>query len=85
MTICKFDAKSGIRERLALLAAKGPNGSPGWSYDPRADRFFRFGDSGWAPQVEVKQEGSKSLEIIADRWQMSRREAMAFIGYPEQV
>lgn len=81
----RFDDKSAIRERLALLASQGPNDSSDWSYDSRFDRFFRFERGGSMRRVQVSQEGSRSLELIAERWQMDRKAAMAFIGYPEAV
>lgn len=79
-----FDSKSGIRERLALLAAKGPEDCADWSYDSRFDRFFRFERGGAMRRVDVKHEGSASLDQIAERWQMDRPAALAFIGYPER-
>lgn len=78
----QWDKASGCRERLALLAAKGPEDSSSWSYDPRFDRWFRFERGGSVRQVDVKQEGSRSLELIQQRWNMDYTAAMAAIGYP---
>jgi hypothetical protein len=77
--------ESAIRERLALLADKGPDDCADWSYDPRFDRFFRMDESGGSMRrVNVTQEGSRSLELIAERWKLDRKTAMALIGYPEK-
>lgn len=78
------DTKSGIRERLALLAAVGPNGANDWSYDPRFDRWFRFEYGGQMSRLAVTQEGTASLSLIESRYRISRAAAMALIGYPEE-
>ncbi len=75
----RFDDKSGIRERLALLAAVGPGSCDSWTYNPSSDSFHRP-----HRMIKVSQEGSASLDIIATRWHMTRRNAMRLIGYPEQ-
>ncbi len=82
-----FDGASAIRERLALLAALGPNLTPSdWGYHPRRDFWYFCGDESrrGRSMVSVKTEGSVSLDIIKERHKMSRRGALAFIGYPEQ-
>ena len=82
-----FDHQSGVRERLALLAAIGPALDPSaWGYHPSRDFWYYCGGAReiqGAVQVTVKQEGSASLAIIAETWGMDRPSAMAFIGYPE--
>ena len=80
----RFDPKSAIRERLALLAAQGPQDCADWSYDPRFDRWYRFERGGAVRRVDVKQEGSASLYIIITKWALNRQDAMALIGYPER-
>jgi hypothetical protein len=77
-----FDRNSGIRERLALLAEIGPTAD--------ADRFvYDSHRDAWTLRtaavkvVKVRQEGSRSLEMIAERWKLDRKSAMAVIGYPE--
>lgn len=77
-----WDESSGVRERLALLASRGPHNLADWNYNPRTDRWIRAGHMA-GPFVEVKQEGSRSLEIIEQRFKVTRREAMAIIGYPD--
>ena len=75
-----WNEDSGIRERLALLASRGPITlvPVEWTYDPHRDIWSRG-----AQRVPVKQEGSASLALILERWHMDRVTAMAFIGYPE--
>lgn len=71
---------SAIRERLALLAALGPALEPSeWLYDSRGDCWY----ADTANEISITQEASGSLGIIAVRWLMDRKAAMAFIGYPE--
>ncbi len=76
-----WDESSGVRERLALLAAKGPQRcGAAWRYLPNADKWARAEPT---MLVEVRQEGSESLTIIAKRWGLTRAEAMALIGCAE--
>lgn len=82
-----WDTNSGIRERLALLASKGPDVDPShWGYNPSRDIWCYCG-----PVVKpiaalpVKQEGSASLAIIAERWNLDRPSAMRTIGHPERT
>lgn len=82
-TKIQFPKESAIRERLALLASQGPDDCDDWSYDPRFDRFFRMERGGSMRRVQVSHEGSRSLELIAERWKIDRKSAMALIGYPE--
>ena len=81
-TKIRWHEQSGIRERLALLASRGPHNLTEWDYNPRTDRWIRAGHMA-GPYVEVKQEGSRSLELIEQKYKLNRREAMALIGYPE--
>lgn len=77
-----FDHNSGIRERLALLAEVGPHADVDrFQYDSHLDAWTLRA----APVkvLRVRQEGSRSLELIAERWHLDRRSAMAVIGYPE--
>lgn len=79
-----FDTQSGIRERLALLAELGPAlAASDWGYHPSRDYWYACGAERVRRTIEVKQEGVASLDIIAQRFGMDRRAAMAFIGYPE--
>ena len=75
-----WDEHSAIRERLFLLAALGPDLDPtAWRYYPRSDV--------WRESLErtlaVSLDSRGSLAAIAKRWNLSRAEAMDFIGYPE--
>lgn len=84
----KWDEASGIRERLALFAELGPTFDPNhWGYHPSRD-FWYFTGPRISPNVgraiHVKQEGSRSLELILERHHVDRRVAMDLIGYPEQ-
>lgn len=82
-----WDNNSGIRERLALLADRGPItlNPDSWGYNPSRDRWYFCGPA--RPEqlgtIEVRQEGSASLALIQERWNMDRREAMAFIDHAE--
>lgn len=76
----EWDGKSGIRERLALVAKLGDVNPYMWQYDSHKDQWRHVVSREVA---RVTQEGSESLRLIADRWQMDRKAAMAFIGYPE--
>ena len=78
-SVITWSSDSGIRERLALLAARGPEDCGHWAYDPHLDRWYRLGQ-----RVYVKQEGSASLAIITECWHMDRSAAMELIGYPER-
>ena len=81
-----FDQQSGIRERLALLAQFGTDFDPSlWGYHPSRDLWYYCGPKGDVAgrNVQIRQEGSKSLELIEQRWGIDRRTAMALIGYPE--
>jgi hypothetical protein len=82
--------ESGIRERLALLAQFGTDFDPGnWGYHPSRDHWYYCG-----PRedltihsrgiLNVKQEGTRSLELIAERWNIDRATAMALIGHPDK-
>jgi hypothetical protein len=80
-----WDNNSGIRERLALLAALGPTMTPiDWGYNPSRDYWYRCGSDASVRSVNVRQEGSASLDIIITKHAMNRQDAMAFIGHPEQ-
>jgi len=79
-----FPSESGVRERLALLAARGPKDVDDWSYDSRFDRWFRYERGGAVRRTDVKQEGVASLAIILEKWGIGRAEALAMIGYPEK-
>lgn len=82
-----FDEGSGVRERLALLAERGPEMTPAaWGYNPSRDVWYYCGSDPkiGRVRVEVRQEGSASLDIIATKHGMDRKTAMAFIGYPEK-
>lgn len=79
-----FDNQSGIRERLALLAEVGPGAEfQYWGYHPSRDFWYYHGPNEERRQVAVKQEGARSLELIAERWTIGRGDALALIGYPE--
>lgn len=81
----QWDHSSGVRERLALLAEKGPGLIPhGWGYHPSRDFWYACGDD-QRGNVAVRQEGSASLALISERWNLNRVQAMEFIGYPEAV
>lgn len=81
-----WDDNSGIRERLALLAALGPTMQPAqWGYNPARDSWYRcaigMGPAGPVKAIAVRQEGSASLAILLDKWRMDRVTAMAVIGH----
>lgn len=85
-----WDHQSGVRERLALLAAEGPDLNPAlWGYHTSRDFWYACGDrmtrTAQGKRIDVKQEGVASLELIATRYGMDRRAAMQFIGYPERT
>ena len=75
-----FDKRSGIRERLALLAVCGPSVCPDWAYYPHSDVWIRYGR-----RIPVSQEATASLDLIQRQHGMDRQSAMTFIGYPERV
>lgn len=82
----KWDIQSAIRERLALLAHFGTEFDPHlWGYHSHRDVWYYCGpkDDVTGRGVRVAQEGSRSLELIEERWGIRRAEAMALIGYPE--
>lgn len=80
-----WDTQSGIRERLALLAIKGPEFHPNdYGYHPSKDFWYYCGANGGRHVLQVKQEGSASLALIQEKWNIARHEAMALIGYPEK-
>ena len=83
-----FDMNSGIRERLALLAEIGPKLAPDcWGYHTHRDYWYYCGGAREIQgkvKTEVKQEGQESLRLIQERWNMDRKTAMAFIGYPDK-
>lgn len=85
----QWDHQSGVRERLALLADIGPNLDPAtWGYHPSRDFWYYCGgarERQGKVSAEVKQEGSASLALISERWNLNRVQAMEFIGYPEAV
>ena len=86
----KWDSASGVRERLALLADLGPNVKEAhWGYHPSRDYWYSCGPVEDRPALgdctrEVKQEGSASLALIAERWGLDRRAAMARIDHEEK-
>jgi hypothetical protein len=81
-----WDNNSGIRERLALLAAQGPTLTPNdWGYNPSRDVWYQSSDRAIGSpvkRIEVKQEGSASLDIIERSHGLNYSAAMAFIGHP---
>lgn len=81
----KWDQASGVRERLALLAHFGTDFDPHlWGYHPSRDFWYYCGPPrDVAGRIHVRQEGSASLDLIAQRWNIDRRQAMALIDYPE--
>lgn len=70
----KWDEKSSIRERLALLAWMSE-----MSYDPRSDTWAH--PSGVA--IEVRSEGTASLKRLAEAG-VPMHEAMNAVGHPER-
>jgi len=81
-----FDHASGIRERLALLAHFGTDFDPAlWGYHSHRDYWYYCGPPRDVAgrNVTIRQEGSKSLELIQERWNIDRRSALAMIGHPE--
>jgi hypothetical protein len=85
-TATKWDVQSGIRERLALLAQFGPDLDPHvWGYHSHRDHWYYCGPPRDVAGrgVRINHEGAKSLELIAERWNMDRATAMSFIGYPD--
>lgn len=80
-----YDYSSGIRERLALLAALGPSlDSSDWGYHSSKDYWYYCGSTGERRTIPVTQEGSASLALIEKCWHLSRVEAMEHIGHPEK-
>ena len=83
-----WNDQGGVRERLALLAEIGPNlDGSAWAYDSHHDRWSYIGGAleiQGKVRAEVRQEGSASLALIAERWNLNRRQALEFIGYPER-
>ena len=85
-----WDPASGIRERLALLAALGPTVNPhAWGYHAHQDYWYFCGERTTAQPtrktIRVTQEGSASLGLIAVRYLMTRADAMALIGHPDEA
>jgi hypothetical protein len=75
---CVFDSRSAIRERLFLLSVlKDSNDSANWVYDPHRDTWSHVSGD----ELEVHYEGSKSLELLAQRG-IDYKTAMKMIGYP---
>jgi hypothetical protein len=73
---------SGIRERLALLAVMGPTLDPReWRYEAGEDVWFSRRQ---IARIRVSQEGTASLEILYRTHGLTRADAMALIGYPEE-
>jgi hypothetical protein len=83
-----WDETSGIRERLALLAAIGPALDPrAWRYNPSHKFWYYLEDAEAMPANEyvgVRQKGAVSLVLIANKWHMTRAEATTLVGYPEE-
>ena len=82
-----WDQASGISERLALLAAIGPELDPrDWRYNRSHEFWYYRGDARGMPgneYVGVHQKGSVSMTLIANKWHMNRAAAMILVGYPE--
>jgi len=86
MSLKKWDHNSGVRERLALLAALGPVFEPvDWGYNSNRDVWYYCGPNRRQKgrTIKVAQEGSGSLGIIAVKYLIERKEAMDLIGYGE--
>lgn len=85
MSDAKWDDRPAIRERLALLAAIGPERcKDDWQYNPSRDVWsLPLSHPSGPSWIKVRTEGSASLAIILERWGLDRSAAMAFIGYPE--
>ena len=78
-----FDSSSGLRERLALVAAIGPSVDPSrFAYDSHRDAWVVCGRNS-VRAVNIRQEGSASLELIQSKWGLGRKAAMELIGYPD--
>lgn len=84
----KWDNDSGVRERLALLADRGPTVKEQfWGYHPSGDYWYSCGpgETGERARHEVNQEGADSLALIEQRWGLDRAAAMARIGHGEDA
>ena len=82
-----WDHASGLRERLALLAAIGPTLEPSaWRYDSVNDAWYYRGGTREArgnDYVTIPQKGSVSLTLIANKWNVNWAAAMIIVGYPD--